>query len=677
MKRAVTTGIISLVLIFLICLAFIERFTNQQTQQNISHWQTTLSALADNQSLSVSRWIFATQAPLKEAATNNSVRLYLQRLTDQTAEAREASAQIDYLRNFIIATANREGYTDKNRQSINANLRVIANSSLALYDANLKLVAGTAGLSELSQSLKSVISRLDNTSRKSSSVSTSEIWLNGNNVAQIGFATTITGLPQMGKEGQVIGYLVGIKDPNRELYGLLSNYSVTLESLESALLQKNDNGIAYASPLRQEKTLPLQKQIASNSNTASAIAFRQPGEFIQAQDYQDNQVMAVSRNIANTNMRLIIKVDRADAIGQTLKQQSNLHTMLLLGSFSLLALLIGAGWYGNLVRARQDNQTLRDTTHELEEKTSLLDAINENTADMVLILDETLQLVFINRALANKVAIPIEDSKGKNLNSILGSHYADFLTPLVEQCFSSQKPQSEQQTLELNGVNSTFIIHISPMMYGYKSAVMVNFHDITLLEAHQAKQTLLLQQIMQSLMHAIDLHDPYSANHSLKTAQVAVAIAEAMTLSAEDLSTIEIAANLCNLGKLSIPQAILTKKESLSEEDKAIVAEEVEYAKEILGNIEFDGPVLETIANKNEYLDGSGMNGLNAEQLTIHARILTAANDFVAMISPRAYREKMSVNQALDILLEDADNRYDRQVIASLFHVVENKIDLS
>ena len=676
MKRAVTTGIISLTIIFLICLTLIERFTNQQTQQNIAHWQTSLSALADNQSLSVSRWVFSTQAPLKEAATNNSVRLYLQRLTDQTAEAREASAQIDYLRNFVIATANREGYIDKNRQSVNANLQVIANSSLALYDTNLKLVAGTAGLGELSDNLKSAIKVLATSPKHTNKVISSDFWLNANNTAQVGFVTAITGLPQMGKENQIIGYIVGIKDPNRELFGLLRNYSVTLESLESALLQNNDNGIAYASPLRQENTPPLQKRIAFNSNAASAIAFRQPGEFIQALDYKDNQVMAVSRGIANTDWRLIIKVNYADAVGQSLKQQADLHTILILGSFTLLALLIGAGWYGNLVRARQDNQALLESTHALEEKTNLLDAINDNTADMVLIINEELKLLFINRALAHKVATPAEDSQGKNLNAILGSHYAEVLIPLIKQCFSNQTPVTEKQTFELDGEQAAFMLHLSPMVYGYKSAVMVNFHDITLLEAHQAKQTLLLQQIMQSLMHAIDLHDPYSANHSLKTAQVAVAIAEAMTLSAEDLSTIEIAANLCNLGKLSIPQAILTKKESLSEEDKAIVAEEVEYAKEILGNIEFDGPVLETIANKNEYLDGSGMNGLNAEQLTIHARILTAANDFVAMISPRAYREKMSVNQALDILLEDADNRYDRQVIASLFHVVENKIDL-
>jgi len=128
MKRVLTTGFISLTLIFLICLMLISRFIEQQQNQNIQHWQTTLSALADNQSLSVTRWIFATEAPIKEMANNSSVKLYLQRLTGKSAAEQEKTAQLDYLRNFVIAAANREGYTDKRRTTVNANLKVTANS---------------------------------------------------------------------------------------------------------------------------------------------------------------------------------------------------------------------------------------------------------------------------------------------------------------------------------------------------------------------------------------------------------------------------------------------------------------------------------------------------------------------------------------------------------------------
>lgn len=672
MKRVLTTGFISLTLIFLICLMLINRFTEQQQSQSIQHWQTTLSALADNQSLNVTRWIFSTEAPLKEMANNSSIRLYLQRLNGKSTAEQERTAQKDYLRNFIIAASNREGYTDKRRTTVNANLQVLANSSLALYDSNLQIIAGTPGLAPINSEISDAIKA----SSSIGTVSPTRIWLNDNEVGQIAFVTAITGLPQFGAEGKVIGYLVGTKNAEKELYGLLRNFSVELQSLESALLQQQNEGVVYASPLRQDPSSALTKAIAGNSLSAAAKAFKNTGHFIQADDYRGTPVLAVSRDIPSTSLKLIIKVDRNDALGQSAEEQAELQTILILGTLVLLAMLVASGWYGHLLKARKSNTILRATTRELEEKSSLLDAINNNVADMVLIVDQQVGLAFINHALADKVAINTEDSKGKNLNSVLGSHYAEQLTPVINECFSSQLERSHKRTLELKGVTQTFMINLVPMNYGSTPAVMLHFHDITMIEEHQKKQTNLLRQIMQSLMNAIDLHDPYSANHSQKTAKISVAIADAMSLNESERSTLEIAANLCNLGKLSIPQGILTKTTALTPEEKEIVQNEVEHARDILKDIEFEGPVLETILQKHEYLDGSGSNGLSGDELLLNARILTTVNDFVAMISPRAYRESLPVEVALANLLKDAGTRYDRQVVASLFHVAENKLDL-
>jgi PAS domain S-box-containing protein len=671
MKRVFTTGFISLTLIFLICLLLINRFTEQQQSQSVQHWQTTLSALADNQSLSVTRWMFATQSPIKEIASNNSVRLYLQRLNGKTAAEQEQTAQKDYLRNLIIAAANREGYSDKLRTTVNANLRVIANSSLAIYDSNLQLIAGTPGLAPISSSIVNVIE----SNPKSDTVTPTDIWLNENQISQIAFISAITGLPQFGSEGKTIGYIIGTKNAEKELYSLLRNFSVELQSLESALLQKKDEGIVYASPLRQDKSSALTKIIPSNGETAAASAFNATGQFIEAHDYRGTEVLAVSRSIASTNLKLIIKVDRSDALGQTTEEQAELQTMLVLGTLALLAMLVAAGWYGHLIQTQKANEELQHTSFELEKKSNLLDTINDNVADMVLIVDSKINLAFINRALADKVSINPDDSQGKNLNSVLGSAYAEQLTPIIKDCFEHKENRSEKKTLELQGVHSTFIINLVPMKYGESEAVMLNFHDITMIEKHQQKQTKLLHQIMQSLMNAIDLHDPYSANHSQKTAIIALAIADSMDIDEHDRAALEISANLCNLGKLSIPQELLTKTGALTSEEKAIVQNEVQHTQRMLQDIEFEGPVLETILQKHEYLDGSGSKGISGDALLLNARILTTANDFVAMISPRAYRDSLAIDKALDILLKDAGKRYDRQVVASLFHVAQNKID--
>ncbi|WP_197468091.1 hypothetical protein, partial [Neptuniibacter marinus] len=88
----------------------------------------------------------------------------------------------------------------------------------------------------------------------------------------------------------------------------------------------------------------------------------------------------------------------------------------------------------------------------------------------------------------SQVAIDPEDSEGKNLNSVLGSHYAEQLSPLIKACFANQKESTSKKSLELKGKVSTFVINLVPMLYGETSAVMLHFHDITLIEEHQKQQ---------------------------------------------------------------------------------------------------------------------------------------------------------------------------------------------
>ncbi|MGD8672785.1 MAG: HD domain-containing phosphohydrolase, partial [Thiogranum sp.] len=77
---------------------------------------------------------------------------------------------------------------------------------------------------------------------------------------------------------------------------------------------------------------------------------------------------------------------------------------------------------------------------------------------------------------------------------------------------------------------------------------------------------------------------------------------------------------------------------------------------------------------KQEHLDGSGYpNGLKGDEILLTARILAVSNAFVALVSPRAYRSAVSIEEALERLLRDSDSKYDRHVVAALFHVAENR----
>lgn len=155
-----------------------------------------------------------------------------------------------------------------------------------------------------------------------------------------------------------------------------------------------------------------------------------------------------------------------------------------------------------------------------------------------------------------------------------------------------------------------------------------------------------------------------------------MAIAGEMQLERESYESLEMASLLANIGKLFVPKEILTKMDKLSEEEDAQLKKNIGYAVDILNKLEFDGPVVEIISQKNEHLDGSGYpSGLTEDQILIESKILSVANAFVAMASSRAYRKGRAINEVIDILLEQADSCYDRKVVAALFHIAENKTD--
>ena len=149
-----------------------------------------------------------------------------------------------------------------------------------------------------------------------------------------------------------------------------------------------------------------------------------------------------------------------------------------------------------------------------------------------------------------------------------------------------------------------------------------------------------------------------------------------MGLPEDRIDVLSMAALLANIGKLYLPREILTKLEPLTDEEERMLQQHVSYSVDILKDLEFDGPVIKIIEQKNERPDGKGYPaGLIADDILQEAKIIAAANAFVAMSSARAYRPGKPMSEVIDTMLEQADRAFDRNVIAALFHVAENRAD--
>ena len=188
----------------------------------------------------------------------------------------------------------------------------------------------------------------------------------------------------------------------------------------------------------------------------------------------------------------------------------------------------------------------------------------------------------------------------------------------------------------------------------------------------------MLNKLVASLVDIIDLHDPYSAFHSARLAELCRAIGRHMGLDDESLSNLVTAALLANVGKLSLPRELLTKRDELSDDEQELLHSHVEEGVEILRKLDFDDPILSAIAQKQEHVDGSGYpQGLAEDRITLPGRILAVANAFIALVSPRAYRAAISQPAALRTIEAAVGTEYDRQAFEALRYVVESGEGLS
>ncbi|MBT5109738.1 MAG: hypothetical protein HOM25_13740 [Rhodospirillaceae bacterium] len=129
-----------------------------------------------------------------------------------------------------------------------------------------------------------------------------------------------------------------------------------------------------------------------------------------------------------------------------------------------------------------------------------------------------------------------------------------------------------------------------------------------------------------------------------------------------------------NLGKIAIPESVLTKTGGLTDEEIETIRQSTLHSADMIAEIEFDGPVAETLRQLQEHFDGSGgPRGLSGDDILATARVVAVANTFVGMVSARAYRPGMEFDRAIQILFNEAGAAYDRRAVSALTNYVDNR----
>jgi HD-GYP domain-containing protein (c-di-GMP phosphodiesterase class II) len=166
--------------------------------------------------------------------------------------------------------------------------------------------------------------------------------------------------------------------------------------------------------------------------------------------------------------------------------------------------------------------------------------------------------------------------------------------------------------------------------------------------------------------------DTYTGMHSKGVVVLALAVAEALGLSPERRRNLEFAAMLHDVGKITIPKAIIHKPGKLNADEWRIVQTHSEQGQHLLARVGgFMTEVGTIVRSHHERWDGGGYpDGLRAEATPLEARIITCCDSWSAMRTDRPYRRAMSHQAAIEEFVRNIGTQFDPRVAQALLSVV-------
>lgn len=360
-------------------------------------------------------------------------------------------------------------------------------------------------------------------------------------------------------------------------------------------------------------------------------------------------------------------------------QEALSDKLMSIGSKGVLACLavifvLPLLWWVTVGRGQQASaKHFEELYHTIQRQKQLLDNINVSLEEGLFLVDEDGVIRLVNRAFGQIIHKDEAELQGTNLFDLFTGINLKRLTAGVQHVMKEGKTASFELDLRSPGVICIVRATLFPYTESESNVVtgvvgtmqdITDFRRRTILQQRQQMQT------MNAFIRAVESVDPYLAGHSQVMKAICVLIGRQIGLSNKDNRTITMAAELSQVGKLSIPSNILHKQGALTPEELVQVRQAPENAYKILQDISFDLPVADAVYCMNERMDGSGYpRGLQGQQIGIHARVLAVANAFCAMISPRFYRQGMAPEDAVEAL--QGNTGFDPNVVQALHRTLQ------
>jgi diguanylate cyclase (GGDEF)-like protein/putative nucleotidyltransferase with HDIG domain len=176
---------------------------------------------------------------------------------------------------------------------------------------------------------------------------------------------------------------------------------------------------------------------------------------------------------------------------------------------------------------------------------------------------------------------------------------------------------------------------------------------------------------IEALARAIDAKDQHTQSHIRRVQLYAVGLAKAAGLGPADIQGVKTAALLHDIGKLAVPEHILSKPGPLTQEEFQKIRVHPQVGAEIIAAVPFPYPVAPLILSHHERWDGKGYpQGLSAESIPVGARILTIVDYYDAVTTERPYHKALGHESAIALLRHEAGRALDPRLTSTFIEIL-------
>lgn len=184
--------------------------------------------------------------------------------------------------------------------------------------------------------------------------------------------------------------------------------------------------------------------------------------------------------------------------------------------------------------------------------------------------------------------------------------------------------------------------------------------------------TLAYDATIEGFARALDLREHEGEGHCLRVTELAIKLARVMDMDTASISHLKRGAFLHDIGKMGIPDSILQKTTTLTNEERMLIRKHPQFAYDLLLPIVFLYPAIDIPYCHHEKWDGTGYpQGLSGARIPLAARIFAVVDTWDSMLTVRPYRPAWSRHEVLAYIQQEAGTSFDPKVVEAFLKIVD------